>query len=299
MRNWLRTPRPVFVVAALLLTVPVPSPAAAIRWKVRWQPQRIVNGSPLLLRVQTSAKLKSLSATWLGHGVYFSWDATHHDWYGLAGSSLETAPGVYTLHLSGELEASGGQDQPAFDQQIKVRHADYPNASVIVDRKFTEPNPAELEQIHQDKVTKQKAFSRITSAREWSGDFRQPVVARISDVFGATRTFNGKVQSTHEGLDYAVPAGTPVAAINSGTVVLARPLFFEGNFVVIDHGQGLLTLYLHLSHIEVKEGEQVSGGQVIGLSGGTGRATGPHLHLAVRWQGIYVDPATLLSLNLP
>jgi murein DD-endopeptidase MepM/ murein hydrolase activator NlpD len=87
--------------------------------------------------------------------------------------------------------------------------------------------------------------------------------------------------------------------VNSGTVILARPLFFEGNCVVLDHGQGLLTLYLHLSEIKVKEGEQVRKGQEIGLSGGTGRATGPHLHLAVRWQGTYLDPQTLLSLRLP
>jgi murein DD-endopeptidase MepM/ murein hydrolase activator NlpD len=82
-------------------------------------------------------------------------------------------------------------------------------------------------------------------------------------------------------------------------VILARPLYFEGNCIVIDHGQGLLTLYLHLSEFRVKEGDHVSKGQEIGLSGGTGRATGPHLHLAVRWQGIYLNPATLLSLHLP
>jgi murein DD-endopeptidase MepM/ murein hydrolase activator NlpD len=80
---------------------------------------------------------------------------------------------------------------------------------------------------------------------------------------------------------------------------LARLLFFEGNFVVIDHGQGLLSLYLHLSKISVKEGDEVRKGQEIGVSGGTGRATGPHLHLAVRWQGIYLDPQVLLKLQLP
>jgi murein DD-endopeptidase MepM/ murein hydrolase activator NlpD len=87
--------------------------------------------------------------------------------------------------------------------------------------------------------------------------------------------------------------------MNEGTVLLARPLYFEGNFVVIDHGQGLLTLYLHLSEFRVKEGEQVKRGQIIGLSGGTGRATGPHLHVAVRWQGTYLDPAALIRLQLP
>jgi murein DD-endopeptidase MepM/ murein hydrolase activator NlpD len=87
--------------------------------------------------------------------------------------------------------------------------------------------------------------------------------------------------------------------MNDGTVLLARLLYFEGNFVVLDHGQGLLTLYLHLSEFKVKEGDQVKRGQIIGLSGGTGRATGPHLHVAVRWQGTYLDPASLIRMRLP
>jgi murein DD-endopeptidase MepM/ murein hydrolase activator NlpD len=89
-----------------------------------------------------------------------------------------------------------------------------------------------------------------------------------------------------------------VAAVNRGRVLLARPLFFEGNCIVIDHGQGLLTLYLHLSKFLVNEGDTVEKGQQIGVSGGTGRATGPHLHLAVRWQGVYLDPQTLLVLRM-
>ena len=87
--------------------------------------------------------------------------------------------------------------------------------------------------------------------------------------------------------------------MNNGTVLLARPMYFEGNFIVLDHGQGLLTLYLHLSEFKVKEGDFVKRGQIIGLSGGTGRATGPHLHVAVRWQGTYLDPASLMRLRLP
>jgi murein DD-endopeptidase MepM/ murein hydrolase activator NlpD len=90
-----------------------------------------------------------------------------------------------------------------------------------------------------------------------------------------------------------------VSAVNRGTVLLARPLYFEGNCVVLDHGRGLLSLYLHLSELKVKEGDRVQRGAAIGLSGATGRATGPHLHLAVRWQGVYLNPAVLLVLRLP
>jgi murein DD-endopeptidase MepM/ murein hydrolase activator NlpD len=90
-----------------------------------------------------------------------------------------------------------------------------------------------------------------------------------------------------------------VAAINSGRVVLARPLYYEGGCVIIDHGMGLMSLYMHLSRFEVSVGTRVRRGQIIALSGATGRVTGPHLHLAVRWEGSYLDPAKLLELQVP
>ncbi len=177
----------------------------------------------------------------------------------------------------------------------------YPKIEVklSVESKFTEPSPEQQKQIQESQEVKKDFLSRVTPEREWSGAFAAPANAAISDVFGSQRIFNGKTSSPHLGLDFRVPSGTPVEAMNGGTVLLARPLYFEGNFVVIDHGQGLLTLYLHLSELKVKEGDEVKRGQVIGLSGGTGRATGPHLHVAVRWQGTYLDPASLMRLRLP
>jgi murein DD-endopeptidase MepM/ murein hydrolase activator NlpD len=100
-------------------------------------------------------------------------------------------------------------------------------------------------------------------------------------------------------LDFRVTTGTPVHASNAGTVILARPLYFEGNCVAVDHGQGLITLYFHLSEFKVKEGDKIDRGQVLALSGGTGRSTAPHLHFALRWQGEYLNPATLLKLTPP
>jgi murein DD-endopeptidase MepM/ murein hydrolase activator NlpD len=265
-------------------------------WTIRRQPEQLVNGSPVLLEVKPPVRLTALSAKWLEHEVWFSYDGGSKTWYGIAGISLETRPGTYPLDLKGTTAKS---IEITFSQNIRVQAARYRSIAVTVAKKFTEPSKEQLERIQQDKTIKQDVFQHTDSEREWSGKFRPPVELPLSDVFGTRRTFNGKVQSVHQGLDYAAPTGTPVAAVNAGTVLLAGPLYFEGNCVVLDHGQGLLTLYLHLSEIRVRQGDRIARGQEIGLSGGTGRATGPHLHLAVRWQGIYLNPATLLSLKLP
>jgi len=270
--------------------------AGAHSWIIRLQPAQLVNGAPLVVEVVPPVRLTALSAKWLDHEVLFSYDAATKAWYGIAGVSLETHPGIYALELKGTTAKS---TEIAFSKNITVRAAKYPSITVTVAKRYTEPSKEQLERIQQDKTVKQDVFQHTDPEREWSGKFRAPVDVPISDVFGTRRTFNGKVQSMHQGLDYAAPAGTPVSAVNAGTVLLAGPLYFEGNCVVLDHGQGLLTLYLHLSEIKVKQGERIARGQEIALSGGTGRATGPHLHLAVRWQGVYLNPATLLTLNLP
>jgi len=286
----------VFCVLSLPASEGATAKAKAGDFSVRWDPPRPVNGSPVVFRVSPPERLKSLSGKWLEHEVFFSSDSPGKVWYGIAGASLETHTGDFLLELKGS--TSDGKEV-SFQKRVAVGKGKYHSIAASVAKKYTEPNAEQIQKIDQDKTLKEHAFAKLTTEREWAGDFRAPVKAQISDVFGTSRTFNGKVQSVHQGLDYAVPEGTPVAAVNSGTVLLAAPLFFEGNCVVLDHGQGLLTLYMHLSKIEVKEGERVTGGQKIGLSGGTGRATGPHLHVAVRWQGVYLDPAILLTLQLP
>jgi murein DD-endopeptidase MepM/ murein hydrolase activator NlpD len=278
--------------------------STAARWTVVIRPARLVNGTPVLFRVTSQKPVRTLSGNWLGHEIAFSFDASRKSWFALAGVSLETKPGAYPIRLHGETiarQSAGPPDGQAisFEKQIRVERRRYPRVHLKVPGRYTAPSPEDQRQIEQDKATKEDAFKTLSPGREWKGSFAPPVNAAISDVFGVQRVFNGSVQSTHQGLDFRVPSGTSVAAVNSGRVILARPLFFEGNCVVIDHGQGLLTLYFHLSKFSVKEGDDVSKGQPIGLSGGTGRATGPHLHLAVRWQGVYLNPQVLLKLNLP
>jgi murein DD-endopeptidase MepM/ murein hydrolase activator NlpD len=254
----------------------------------------------VLFRVKPPVRLESLTGTWLEHRIIFAFNSSTKAWFALAGISLETVPGSYALELNGKHKNNNGvENEMSFTRKFAVARAQYPKVELTVESKFTEPSPEQLQQINEDKKIKQDYLNRITPEREWSGKFTPPANASISDVFGTERVFNGKTQSSHLGLDFRVPSGTPVAAMNSGTVLLARPLYFEGNCVVLDHGQGLLSIYMHLSEIKVKEGELVKRGQEVGLSGGTGRATGPHLHVAIRWQSTYLDPARLMQLSLP
>ena len=263
---------------------------------VTWQPAKPVNGSPVLFQVSADSATRAISGTWLGHEVTLARVGTGKLWYALAGVPLETAPGTYDLNLM-ETRADGKTLRVV--QTIKVGRAVYPKITVRVAKQYTQPNPEQVKEAQADKGVKQMTFGALTPERLWSGPFVPPVSVGISDVFGTARVFNQEVRSRHQGLDYAAPTGTPVHAVNRGTVILARPLYFEGNCVVVDHGQGLLSLYLHLSEFRVKEGDEVESGQLIGLSGGSGRASGPHLHLAIRWQGVYLNPAILMKLKIP
>jgi len=261
---------------------------------VTWQPAKLVRGSPILFQA-SAPRAHALSGRWMGHTLNFFRSENGTKWYALAGIPVETKPGSYELSL---IEALPGRTFPVL-KKVKVANASYPKIAAHVAKKFTAPNADQLKEISADKNVKQSVLATESEQRLWEGMFQAPVSVAISDVFGTERVFNGQVQSRHLGLDFAAPGGTPVHAINRGTVLLAQPLYFEGGFVVIDHGQGLLSLYLHLSDFQVKEGDKVTTGQTIGLSGSSGRATGPHLHLAVRWQGVYLDPAVLLRLPTP
>ena len=284
-------------VALLALALPAlgASKVSAGTNSVSWEPRTLIGGSPVLFRLRAPVRTQQVRAIWFGHEQIF-FHGTGNFWYGLAGIPAETRSGSYELQLTQKL-ANGTTVE--LRKKIKIARAVYLRIPIKVAKQYTEPSPEQLTAVAAEKEIKQKAFSTVGELRLWDGPFQPPVAAPISDIFGTERVFNQQVQSRHQGLDYAVPTGTPVHAVNRGTVILARPMFFEGNCVVIDHGQGLLSLYLHLSQIDVKEGEEIRSGQVLGLSGGTGRASGPHLHLAVRWQGVYVNPAILLKLNVP
>jgi murein DD-endopeptidase MepM/ murein hydrolase activator NlpD len=266
------------------------------KWMAQWEPTKLVNGSPVLFHVTAPLQLSELNGNFLGQEFSFRPSHACHCWYAVAGVSLMTKPGTYTLRVEGKNTRG---KETAISYLVRVTAAHYPTSALKVAPGFVEPPKETLPRIEEDQAEKKKVFATTAPETLWSGPFDAPAQAEVSGVFGSARTFNGVKKSQHTGLDFRVTTGTPIFATNSGTVVLARPLYFEGNCVMIDHGQGLLTMYLHLSEFKVKEGDAVKKGQILGLSGGTGRATAPHLHFAVRWRGEYLDPRTLLELHPP
>ena len=264
--------------------------------KISWSPLRLESGSPVLFRVELDQSASEVHGVWLNHAIVFTKAQNGKTWYALAGIDVEQAPGTYALELTAS--ATDGRALHA-KQEVAVLPGQYKTTTLHVAEKYVQPDAATLERIAADKAVKDAAFAHQISQPLWRGSFRSPVPFAATDSFGTRRMFNGELASIHRGTDFHAPSGTPVVAANDGEVMIAQGMFYEGNLVVIDHGQQFSTLYMHLSKIEVKVGERVKKGQRLGLSGATGRVTGPHLHLAARWQGEYVDPVVLLKLPLP
>jgi len=272
---------------------------------VTLDPAEVEAGSPELIRVDAPAGATAntkLEGDWLGEKLAFFRGRDGQAWYALAGVDVEAPVGPSSLRIKATLNTEGGgaatPNPIDLSQSIEIHEAHYRTSALTVAPKFVEPGPQELARIKAEMALKEKVFAQIAAAPLWSGDFRAPVHAPPTDSFGTRRTFNGDLESVHKGMDFRAAPGTVVRAGNSGVVVLARRLYYEGNCVVIDHGLGLFTISMHLSRIDVREGQRVRLGQRIGLSGATGRVTGPHLHWAVRWQNAYLDPAKLLQMDL-
>jgi murein DD-endopeptidase MepM/ murein hydrolase activator NlpD len=257
-------------------------------------PAIVVAGSPELIRV-SALPSAVLEGEWQGKQLAFFRGRDGHSWFALAGVDVEAAVGPSKLTLI-EKDSTGRAIDLSRD--VEINPARYATGTLTVEPKFVEPPPEQAERIKSEIDLKTKIFSSSAAQPLWSGNFHAPVTAPSTSSFGMRRTYNGKLASVHKGMDFRSPSGTPVRAGNSGIVVLARPLYFEGNCVVIDHGLGLFTVSMHLSRIDVHEGQHVSLGQQIGLSGATGRVTGPHLHWSVRWQDASLDPAKLLRMDL-
>lgn len=160
----------------------------------------------------------------------------------------------------------------------------------------TPTDPAIVERTKREGVLKQAAFKSRIDADYFKDGFIWPLKDfRVSGRFGNQRVLNGEPKSPHYGFDMAAPEGTPIRAPQAGLIVLAEPdMFFEGGLIFIDHGQGLISMYLHMSRLDVKAGDIVAQGQTLGAVGAKGRATGPHLCWRLKWSGRNMDPSVMV-----
>jgi murein DD-endopeptidase MepM/ murein hydrolase activator NlpD len=180
--------------------------------------------------------------------------------------------------------------------KVQIRDGKYKSENIKVQN--SKVNLQNKDKIRADYEYQEAMNIYNYSSKEilWNRDFILPMYSKTTSDFGTKRVYNNSLKSFHSGIDFKAEIGSSIIASNSGIVKLAKNRFYSGNSIIIDHGQGVYTCYFHLSKFLVKENDIVKKGQTIGLSGDTGRITGPHLHFATRVHGILVEPENLLSL---
>ena len=209
-------------------------------------------------------------------------------WLAIVGIPLTTKPG-------NERISSGGRNLPFI-----VGYKQYPEQRITLKNKSqVNPEPAQLKRIEAELAVQIKAYRSFSPNLPSNLVLDKPVNGPLSSKFGVRRFFNGEERNPHSGLDFAVPAGTPIKTPANGKVILVGNYFFNGNTVFVDHGQGFISMFCHMSKIDVTVGQQLARGAVVGKVGSTGRATGPHMHWNVSLNDARVDPAIFIGAFQP
>jgi len=212
-----------------------------------------------------------------------------NEWVAVIGISLDQpAPGTIKAIVA-------LPNEPNREVELELRANTYEEQRLNVDRKYVDPSPEALERIFAEREVIDAALNNWRDASVSDVALIAPVDGRRSSSFGLRRFYNDQPRSPHKGMDIAAVTGTTINAPLGGVVTAIGDYYFNGNTVIIDHAQGFVSLYCHLSEIDVNEGESVSAGAAIGKVGATGRVTGAHLHFATYLNGTAVDPALLLA----
>lgn len=247
----------------------------------------------MAISLPNEAALESAELRWSDRGIPFV--PTPTGWMTVIGVDLDAPPGSHEAEI--RLRYADGRTEVRAEQVV-VSARSFPTTALEVEPRYVELSPQDQARAARESRETAAIYAVLTPERYWRGEFQSPIPGATGGRnFGHRRVFNGQARAPHSGADLRAPTGTPILAANRGRVVLAKDLFFSGNAVFLDHGLGVYSAYLHLSEVEVSEGEIVDRGAVIGLAGATGRVTGPHLHWGVRILDARVDPFTLLELD--
>ncbi len=254
-------------------------------------PKKLYQGEMVKVLIRpTSPEIRLLSCNFFGKEIPYVKDETSY--WCLLGAGLNEKTGLRLLTLRWK---KGGENG-IWTVPIMVYKKDYPKEFLKVPEKMVEfPKPV-LKRVLEDQRAIRTALSSISADKFFEGHFIKPVPGQMKSPFGLRRYFNKKPRNPHSGVDLSAKRGTPVLASNSGRIALVRDCYLSGKTVVIDHGLGLYSIYAHLDKTFVHTGQIVQKGEKIGLSGMTGRATGPHLHWGTSLYGMRVDPLSVLKI---
>jgi murein DD-endopeptidase MepM/ murein hydrolase activator NlpD len=250
-------------------------------------------GEVLWIEVPTDNPQASVTGVLLQRNIRF-FPVTDGRFAGIIGLDMQDPLGTQKLTIT--VQGTEKTEQLTYPIEImketySVQHLKLPKNKVDLDSNT-------LKRVRREQKEMADAFHHIGTQPLWEGAFLEPTKGRVTGRFGSRRVINGQHKRPHSGEDIAAPQGTPVLAINKGTVVATVDHFFSGKGVIIDHGVGLFSMYFHLSEIDVQPGQALNKGDALGKVGATGRATGPHLHWGVRLNGARVNPYALTALPL-
>lgn len=286
MRRWWL----IFLAALLLATTAwatgaSPAGAAGV---LQVEPLPLKQGQPAIIRLELAVKAGAPQAEFMGKPVAL-WPGADGAFYGLLAPDLGVkGKQVLRVRLGGKQVAAA---------KLVVGKYDYGERRITVSKKFMSLTDAQLKR-HWAEIKRQKAvFASFTPQRLWSGPFVRPVPGKMVGPFGRRSVINGEPRSPHGGIDLRAAMGAPIKACGGGVVALVDDTYFGGLVVLIDHGQGIISAYRHLSKALVKKSQAVKAGQVIGLAGKSGRVTGPHLHFDVHLNGSRVDPMAFIKAS--
>ena len=279
--------------AALAVIFLAPGTGAASGQRAIVWPKRIEIFQGELAEVNVSGDQIATVEGKLGKEKIFFYANGRANFSAIIGADVDAKPGVAKFLLKANDRAGRGlRAVVPFKIKAKVFHKEF--FSVAPD--FDQMTPENLEEIRREQAAFVDAFTLSVPERLWDAPFVRPVPQEASaSSFGSRRIINGVARAPHGGTDLSAPMGTEVLAANNGRVALVGNFFFAGGSVVLDHGGGLFTMYFHLSEFKVAEGEMVKKGDVIALSGSSGRVTGPHLHWGARLANARIDPLELLK----
>ena len=284
----------VLFLASVLLLLTGKSLKADDNLRIESIPPTAKQGEVCLIKAYSHHLIKSIYAEFNGERFPLAPSIRNGTSEGLLGIDLSTTPGTYEIKI---MATDGSDNNYSSLFFLKIVKGVFRTQKLSLPPSMVDLDAKTLQRVNNEANRLKALFQTFRDARMWKGAFISPLDGKISSTFGMERIINGKRRSSHTGIDLESNAGMPVLASNTGKVALVDDLFFSGKSVILDHGWGFFSMYFHLSEAQVKEGDTVSRGEVVGWVGSTGRSTGPHLHWAIRMNQARVDPLSLLKLS--